>query len=468
MSGISFTSRSVDGKLNPMLATFVQGPPINEEALSIVYLQGAQTSRAYHKVLVARAARENSDAGVVRFEARSVGESSTGATSALAYRSSTKFLLGVFSKKRKRLDVYEPEGRDGSGIFGFHLTSSGATRKAAEGSGLEGVSNRERRDVLISTFGSRKKKALERSKAANIVDVNAITAASETASVLRSSANASAKVDGIDKLNERSTQALMKAREALLPPFDSSATEASDAYPIDGIILSSDRTALASCVSALFKVLRSGGSAVEMEAVAGKLVLGSKYVLDRFLRLSDEFASGSVDERSARAQLRALLFLRCLIRLHLAPKELRVKKSTISSLNPLESNISGLQDVPAPIADHLLNLFTERRSGGSSKSAVRVDEAIEGEHFVRTPDLIDKLGCYIGCVSLFCEGMGDKELNIRPIASDMTLSNSKLMRYYRELGCSIVSSKGQSTSTIVALRKLPLDFPNPKHARDPK
>jgi hypothetical protein len=68
--------------------------------------------------------------------------------------------------------------------------------------------------------------------------------------------------------------------------------------------------------------------------------------------------------------------------------------------------------------------------------------------------------------------MEESGLDIRPIAADMALSNSKLMRYYRELGCSIISSKGSSapvssSSTFVALRKLPLSFPKPKHARDP-
>jgi len=471
MSGISFTPR-LEGKSNPILSTFVQGPPQSDDSLSFVYLQGAQAAKAYHRVLLARSKSESSEAGgLIRFEARSVGESSSGASSALAHRGSTKFLLGVFSKKRKRLDIYEPEGRDGSGVFGLNLTSSGATTKAAVVSSLEGVGNRERRDVLISSFGSRKKKALERSKAANIVDVHAITAATEAASVLRSSAKASATVDGSEKLDDRSNQALMKAREALLPPFDPSATEASQAYPIDGIIQSADRAALTGMVSSVFKALRSGSSVSEMESAGGKLVQGSKYALDLFSRISDQFASGSVDERSARDRLRALFFLRCLIRLYSAPKELRVKKSS-SSVNPTECNVSGLHDVPSSIADHLLGLFTERRSGGSSKSAVRVDDASDGEHFVRTPDLIDRLGCYIGCVSLFCEGMDEGSLDIRPIASDMALSNSKLMRYYRELGCSIVSSKGSSapvssTSTIVALRKLPLSFPKPKHARDP-
>lgn len=470
MSGISFTPR-VEGKSNPILSTFVQGPPQSEDSLSFVYLQGAQAAKAYHRVLLARSNSESSEAGgLIRFEARSVGESSTG-SSALAHRGSTKFLLGVFSKKRKRLDIYEPEGRDGSGVFGLNLTSSGTTNKAAAVSSLEGVGNRERRDVLISSFGSRKKKALERSKAANIVDVHAITAATEAASVLRSSAKASATVDGSEKLDDRSNQALMKAREALLPPFDPSATEAPQAYPIDGIILSADRAALTGMVSSVFKALRSGSSVSEMESAGGKLVQGSKYALDLFSRISDQFASGSVDERSARDRLRALFFLRCLIRLYSAPKELRVKKSS-SSVNPAECYVSGLHDVPSSIADHLLGLFTERRSGGSSKSAVRVDDASDGEHFVRTPDLIDRLGCYIGCVSLFCEGMEEGSLDIRPIASDMALSNSKLMRYYRELGCSIVSSKGSSapvssTSNIVALRKLPLSFPKPKHARDP-
>ena len=466
MSGIAYFPR-LEGKSNPILSTFVQGPPQSDEALSFVYLRGAQTARAYHRILLARSTSDSGEpGGHIRFEARSVGESSSGSTSALAHRGSTKFLLGVFSKKRKRLDVYEPEGRDGSGIFGLNLTSSGATTKTT--TSLDGVSNRERRDVLITSFGSRKKKALERSKAANIVDVHAITAATEAASVLRSSAKASATVDGAEKLNDRSHQALMKARESLLPPFDPSATEATHAYPIDGIIQSTDRAALTGIVSSVFKVLRSGGSVTEMETAGGKLLQGSKFAIDLFSRLCDQFASGSVDERSARDRLRALFFLRCLIRLYSAPKELRVKKSTTS----VESSISGLQDVPSPIADHLLTLFTERRSGGSSKSAVRVDDTSEGEHFVRTPDLIDRLGCYIGCVSLFCEGMEESGLDIRPIAADMALSNSKLMRYYRELGCSIISSKGSSapvssSSTFVALRKLPLSFPKPKHARDP-
>jgi hypothetical protein len=185
-------------------------------------------------------------------------------------------------------------------------------------------------------------------------------------------------------------------------------------------------------------------------------------------------------QRAAREQLRALFFLRCLLMLHGASKELRPRRARPSEEagggaaagggggDVMQTFLPGLRDVPAEVAEHLLELFSERRSGRSSRDAAgggfggAADAEGDGsgaEHFVRTPELVDRLGCYIASVALACEGHA-APVELRLLAADMAAPVAKVARYFRELGCSVDAAKGKAELLV-----LPLRFPKLSRGR---
>lgn len=200
-------------------------------------------------------------------------------------------MVGVYNTKRKRMDLYPLEG---DAVIGLHLTAvtgsvssrtvGGAGSSGVSG-GLEGLNARERRDMVIADFGSKKKQKMERSRKANIVDIAAVAAAGDIAGALKAGSSKATAAAGADGEGEGSSSsagaggigatsaakvdaALMRARLATLPPFDDKATQASRAFPLERMIPGDVFRAMARTASALMRAIREADEAEASGRVA--------------------------------------------------------------------------------------------------------------------------------------------------------------------------------------------------------
>jgi hypothetical protein len=198
-------------------------------------------------------------------------------------------MLGVYNPKRKRMDLYPVEG---GAVLGLHLTAVHGSGAAASASGgLEGMGMRERRDMVIADFGSKKKQKMERSRKANIVDVTAVAAAGDIAGALRTGSKATARKAGeadaaaagaagsggagLGTSAAKVEDALMRARVATLPPFDLSAPTPSRAYPLERIFTPTLYKLIAASAHAFTKAVQeAAASTVDSEAAPAAAVAG--------------------------------------------------------------------------------------------------------------------------------------------------------------------------------------------------
>ena len=264
-------------------ATFLQGPP-PEHSLTGTGDDGrGQFDRLQFQYAADRSRPEKRQLtaanDTVSYEARNHGEG-------VAPPSDVKYLLGVVSRKRGRMDVYDADG--GGVIYGMRLKAvrgSGAESAAARGGGEHALDDRARRDILISAFGSRKKQAMDASQKANIINPNAVAAAAGVAKTITKSAASAATGGGASSSSSASKggsivpdvvtvdpallgstssakveTSLMEARRAKLPPFRLDAESPSEAYPLEGLMPSDVMDALAGPTAALIRAITSGGS----------------------------------------------------------------------------------------------------------------------------------------------------------------------------------------------------------------
>jgi hypothetical protein len=500
-------------------ATFVQGPPPEEsltgddrtgpfKPIKFEYSEQTDSRKRKHRMI-------SGGNDVTSFEAKNFGEGvarnsyqcvSTipSAIVHVAYtrNCSCRYLLGVYSAKRKRLDLYPAEG---GVVFGLQLTkvraeSTGADVSVTASGGLEGMNMRERRDMVIQDFGSRKKQKMERSRKANIVDITAIDAAEDVAKALRDTSKVAAAGAGADSIEGVSTTqskvdaAIMDARKATLPPFNLDATTPEEAYPMDGFMPDYLIDELSPTITALMKELSEKSSVLE-ETLRNFSRGDSDYVRDRLARIGSQIQGTegpTSKERSVwRRRLRCLFYLKWLVSLHNAPAELRYKElidkskveadkaaADVETAGAVEASpdadaappriaIPSLRFIPEAAVSFMLTNFTELRQDA------RGTEASKGKLYVKTPALVDKLRSYIAVLSLIVE---DYSLDIGLLAKDLKLVPGKLADLYKEAGCILASvregetaegkpsAKGPVVSYKVRLQ-VPLNFPKLKLGR---
>lgn len=411
-----------------------------------------------------------------------------------------RYALGVYNRKRKRLDIYETESNGSL----FNVTMVSVTNRQGtttyDNNDLTEVSAKARRDMLIESFGSRKKKAMERSKAANIVDVSAIAAAEQVAATLRESSNQVSSSSSTTGTNTRAistserkvTEALNAARRTMLPPFNELASIPDDAYPFDGIITNEEVDEIQYTTNNIIRAIATKDNTA-LEQLAYTHARGSEYVRDRLFRLSadDDKTKSKTKKRSSRStttnddnnddndddtftdksvlrkRVRALLYLKCLLALHRSPNELRPRTLTSSNTgddtaNPDENNnastivignaaqegIPQLRWIPTSIQNRMLSLFTEQRANTRvhSSSLSSSSSSLSDIVYVRTPDLIDKLITWIACLSLIIDGY---TTDLRLLAIDMRLTPVRLLHFYKELGCTATPVRSNLPAKLI-------------------
>lgn len=411
------------------------------------------------------------------------------------------------------------------GLALTHVTSrSGDNAVAAD---LDGVSAKARRDMLIDAFGSRKKKMMEKSKAANIVDVDAVTAAGDIAASLRdtsktagdggagSSASSSAGAAGGIGISERKVQDAMRAaRLATLPPYNELASKPEDAYPFDGLVTGAEVDAMNGQITVLMRAMKDA-DAEKLSEMINQIARTSQFVRDRLTALTSDKSKATDDggfsgqHAVLRKRLQALVYVKHLLKVHEAPRELRLKEMTVKPKDtPAESaesaegtaaaapateiGIPSLKFLPQPVQARVLSIFCDKRAGSgrgdggaaASSSSAAASSGIEDVTYVRTQELQDKLCAYIACLSLIVDNFSS---DIRLLAADMKLAPLKLLHFFKELGCTAnpirsggagaggdgeaLSSTGLKTGTVISYQvvlKTPLQFPKLKTGRAKK
>jgi A49-like RNA polymerase I associated factor len=76
------------------------------------------------------------------------------------------YFVGVRSSKRNRVDIYPA---DSGMLYSLSIKEIEGVKDAQENE-FDGLDFYQRRDILIGSFGSRKKKMMEKSRKANIVE----------------------------------------------------------------------------------------------------------------------------------------------------------------------------------------------------------------------------------------------------------------------------------------------------------
>lgn len=382
------------------------------------------------------------------------------------------------------------------GVFKLELTT---THGGASSSGPK--SDRARQALLINDFGSRKKKKMEVSRQANIVDVRAVAAAGEVGQHLQASSagrNAGTPeecaADGATgTAGSKLAATLLAGRVATLPPFDPAADTPEGAYPLGGIISDSVFEALEPSVRLVVKAMEGGDAAAQdtqATALVAQLSFGSEHVAERLrallcLRVQRKRSAGgeatteeagAIRRSAAKTRAGCLVFLAQLLLLHRAPNSLHFRlpppppppgadggaagaeeADTAAAAPPAEPTIPALAGIPAAVVSQLLARFTEARP------AIGAAAAVHPSFYVRSDELRDRLVAHAAVLALIADGFS---LDVSLLARDLRLPLAKVAMFLREAGAAVepVRDSGAVVSYTSTL-KAPLVFPKLKYGR---
>ncbi len=442
-----------------------------EAPLVLRYLGGAGDGRrAHHRRLEAESAS-------IVYSAQNFGESVGGGPPGYRYA------VGVVSRKRDSVRLYEADG--GGVVFGLQADASrgltlllgeAGAALARESTELGGMDSRAKRDALVDTFGSQKKKKMESARKANIVDVNAVAAAQEVSGGAAANASAAAAeaAAGLAETSGGAGAAEASNRGLLLPPFNLAAAQLTECYPLDTLLTPEVIALLRPLAKSILKADKgsqaeeggggreeggggggsSSSSAAPAAAVEALLPASfnscahSRAVLLRLLAL---VASSQVEFAEASKRLQCLLYAAHLISLFHCGRTLKPRDDGA----PFHASLGGQMDLAALS----LHRFYEARS---KKSNLPVDTggALSGKFVFCRTDLCEKRMLYhIAALALRAE---DFSLQLGPLAADMRISPVVLSKTFRELGCSCTKEKvggGEGGGAFLAVLKLPFQFP---------
>lgn len=362
-----------------------------------------------------------------------------------------RYAVGVVNRKRSRIELYDAESS--GAVFGLLPRRSVEDEVAAVSAQVEGASAKARRDMLIDDFGSRKKQKMEKSKAANIVDVSAVTAASSVAADLRDRASGTAST-GADAATGTTTErkvaeGMEASRKAVLPPYNVHATTPDNAYPVDGLL---GGEAILEALAPSFKNIMSSlkdttSLTKEISAFAkgpGAAYLHAHLVAATMSGDASGSEGGGVKKNVIKKKLRCLAMLKYMLDMVNADTRLRFltpkpkaeaseptegasgskkgsEKKGEGSAVPEEPFIVGMKIVPRTILDYLLAKFTEARSTGEEVT------------YHRTEPLTLRLLSHIAVLALTIQDF--RIADLRPLAAAVKLQPAKLLANFREAGC---------------------------------
>jgi hypothetical protein len=395
----------------------------------------------------------------------------------------------VVNKKKARCDLYEADG--GGSIFALEM------RKVNEAGALDGgvgddVTGAERREMLIDAFGSRKKKKMEVTRKANIVDVRAIASAGDVAaSIVDIGFGAGASGSSTEPIvlasrdAARTEESAAAVRRIMLPPFNEFAAAPEDVYVFDKMLSSASRGALEplarSIVAEAMRTIEGNVHADEESCHAALAALveraaGSSRFVATALSAALSLPASAVRSSERRRLVVCLLYLSHMLAIHDAPERLRARARDDGTVSVSKA----IDAAPPALAGALLNAFfdvTDASGVVASNVDALPDTPAAGFNYNRSAARTAKLRCHIICAALVASGIGKSggsitcELDV--LGLDLKLPARQMAFYARELGATVAPSKsslpgsldGSATSAEARLQatlRVPLVFPKPK------
>jgi len=341
----------------------------------------------------------------------------------------------VFALDQAVVD-YVPNVMDGGmGIGGGNAAGGGAMNAS------------ERVELLVESFGSKKKQKVMASRAANMVNINSVVGAGnvmmnsvQSQGEKISDGNKDAMVnDGKDSgaLNANEV-ALMLARRALLPPFDDKADaphKIYDAQQIAGPVV------WKRCSQIVDKVFdKSQASNTDfIEDLLGK----KDHVPQSMITL---ISSINPNKRGNSYRLKAAFFLFLVMRFHS-----RISKKDFITGNTVDDCVN-FTKLPHEIGVRLFEIFTTRMEGGKENG------------YIASRQLKDKRLMYLLILYVIASD-ASKEMKVSSInqfCKDIKLDDKNAAMLLREAGFAV---KKSGTGDWGCALNAPLKFPPPKRGK---
>jgi len=345
----------------------------------------------------------------------------------------SRYLVGVYDESEKTVTF-----QDVGHIFVMRTLST----RVLENSALdkeEGLSNADRKKLLIESFGTRKKQRVVHAQQANIVKAENVAGAAGLSGIVEKFV--SPTKTGSTPLSARQVvsaaqDAMEEQRQLLLPPYNVDATRPQDVYDIKAII---PDNLLESVSTHLGDEAFEGSVSEFIEIAKRKLDYIPTFVLGAFERLS------SLDTKG-KEKVQKLLFLRHMFAFY-RHKDRKDRKF----IRRIQDHAEEMQ-IPNVVLSYLFDKFAERQVT-NKLTTFRLSK--QGEVKLRLHMLV------------VCLVMQKFQLELNSLTTDFETTPEKLSESARELGCTVkihqkASSWGKQSKKIKiheALLTMPFSFP---------
>eukprot|EP01138_Halocafeteria_seosinensis_P015605 gb/GECG01015926.1/.p1 GENE.gb/GECG01015926.1/~~gb/GECG01015926.1/.p1 ORF type:complete len:492 (+),score=93.14 gb/GECG01015926.1/:1-1476(+) len=386
----------------------------------------------------------------------------TGASTGKAFRDSVKYAVGIYDSQTQTVKLIQADN-----VFRIQQKMKNAPETTKES---EELTDKERRKMLIETFGSKVKKQQQRNREANRIDIDNVAGSESLSNILTDTTEKNLSLDDLDAGEQASVnpqeasqqaieEAAMTARKNYLPPFNTNASSPEHAYPLDLLITADEGRGLKNVVDAVLKTLKK-----EDPSDVLKKQGYSPMVVESLSKL----AKSNVDKKELKNKVRVHTYLDALLKLYSAPRQLKPSRKVADGLNKKQQGseeaaggggegvsmesaraIPVLSKFSEYLGQQLLEKFTEKQ----------VEEA-GIPTYSRTKLLRDRLMMYIACCALH---INSQAMDIKPVAEELKIDPKNLYQYFRELGCNY-KFLSQTKSYHVKLA-VPLKFPAQRKKR---
>ncbi|KAL7531025.1 hypothetical protein ACHAXR_003810 [Thalassiosira sp. AJA248-18] len=366
----------------------------------------------------------------------------------------TKMYVCVYNKKKKTLKLvpsaekgtvfaleqavkeYTPNVANESMLFG-----SGTTQDDGEGN-AKVMSASDRVQLLVESFGSKKKQKVMASRAANKVNIHSLVGAGDVMmkSVTKqegiSAGNKKGMEEGSTMVNPNDV-AFEQARKKMLPPYDINADAPSKVYNAQSIAGTIAWDKVSRIVETVFKKKNEGTESDWIGALLGKKKGFRPPSIVALLESIDPAKKGSS------YRIKAAFFLFLAYKFHG-----KLQRRGMIEGASLDDCVSALY-VPHEVGLRLFELFTSQMDGN------------EGG-YIASKQQKSKLTAYILILYMIASGKDMKVTSINQLCKDMKLDGKEATLVLRESG--FVVKKNGAGNMGVSL-SVPLKFPPPKRGK---
>mmetsp|Transcript_27643 Transcript_27643/g.47085 ORF Transcript_27643/g.47085 Transcript_27643/m.47085 type:complete len:479 (-) Transcript_27643:411-1847(-) len=363
----------------------------------------------------------------------------------------TKTYVCVYDKKKKTLKLV-PSAEKGT-VFALEQAVKSYTPNVAHGSMLVGgqtqggdaakvISASDRVQMLVESFGSKKKQKVMASKAANKVNVHSVVGAGDVMmqSVVKQEGISIENKKGMEegsKMVNPNDVAYEQARKMMLPPYDIDADTPYKVYNAQAIAgtLAWDKTSR--IVDKVLAKLSDGIESDWVTALLGKKGFRPSSLID-LLKSIDPTKKGSL------FRIKVGFFLALALKFYS-----KIQRKGVVEGASLDDCISQLF-IPHEVGARLFELFASPMNGN------------EEGGYVASRQQKNKMQCYILILYMIASGKTMKVSSIDQLCRDMKLDMREASLLLREAGFTV---KKTGAGDMGVSLSVPLKFPPPKRGK---